>query len=89
MTRVDNLAVFFRAHPCEWIDGRELGRIGGTYAWRSRVSDLRRAPWSMTIENRQRRVRVDNQVVIVSEYRFVPEAASDERREAEEWALTP
>ena len=68
----DRLAVFFRAHPGVWIDGRELAEVAGAYAWRSRVSDLRRAPYSMAIENRQRKVGD----YTISEYRFaVPGAA--------------
>jgi hypothetical protein len=65
-----------------WIDGRELGQVAGSYAWRTRVSELRRPPFVMTIENRQRRVhRADSSHVVVSEYRFVSnEATRQERR---------
>lgn len=73
MTRAEILAEFFKRRPLVWIDGREL-EIAGRYAWRSRVSDLRRAPFLMRIENRQRRVqRADGEHVTVSEYRFVPD----------------
>jgi hypothetical protein len=72
-----SLAVLFRSHPGEWIPHRELTRIGGFCAWRTRVSELRRPPYSMQIDNRIR--RLDGYVI--SEYRFVaavdrPEAAS-------------
>jgi hypothetical protein len=60
------LAAFFNARPGEWIDGMELGRIAGSYAWRTRVSDLRRPPYNLTIENRQRRQGRR----VVSEYRL-------------------
>jgi hypothetical protein len=70
----DRLAEFFRARPRAWINGLELSPIAGAYAWRSRTSDLRRAPHFMTIENRQRRVRrPDGTSFTVSEYRFMPE----------------
>ena len=68
-THVERLADYFRARPGQWIDGRELGAVAGAYAWRSRVSDCRRPPHSLTIENRQ---RAQNGAV-VSEYRYVPE----------------
>ncbi len=76
-TRVELLAEHFRAHPHVWIDGVDLERIAGRYAWRSRVSDCRRQ-LGMTIENRQRWVQTsgfDHTVSLgytVSEYRFVP-----------------
>lgn len=47
------LAEFFHARPNVWIDGRSL-EFAGRYAWRTRVSNLRAAPFSMTIENRVR-----------------------------------
>jgi hypothetical protein len=73
-TRVRRLAEYFRERPGCWIDGRTLGRIGGCYAWRSRVSDLRRAPFHMTVENRQRVVQTKDGAVTVSEYRYLPPA---------------
>jgi hypothetical protein len=72
VTRAERLAAFFRERPGCWIDGRRLGAIGGCYAWRSRVSDLRRAPFYMEIENRLRAVSTDDGLITVSEYRFVP-----------------
>ena len=68
------LGAFFEARPNQWIDGRELARVAGAYAWRTRVSDLRHAPHLMTIENRWRHVRVDGSRAgyRVSEYRWVP-----------------
>lgn len=78
---IDRLAAFFRSHPDVWIDGRELALEGGSYAWRTRVSNLRRPPYGMVIENRQRRVhRPDGSQFVVSEYRFVPDVANQERR---------
>jgi hypothetical protein len=71
------LAQFFRAHAGEWLDGRRLATIAGCYAWRSRVSDLRRAPYVMRVENRQRRVTLDDgRRVTISEYLFIGEPAS-------------
>lgn len=72
VTRVERLAAFFRERPGCWVDGRTLGPIAGCYAWRSRVSDLRRAPFFMTVENRQRTIDTENGPVVISEYRFVP-----------------
>lgn len=68
------LAAFFKQHPNQWIDGRVLARIAGSYAWRSRVSDCR-TTLQMTIENRQERhMAVDCSMYTVSLYRYVPPA---------------
>lgn len=78
-TLCDKLAAHFQQHAGEWIDGMALSRIAGQYAWRSRVSDLRKR--GMVIENRVRRVtrrdcRCGNPACSchakVSEYRYVP-----------------
>ena len=73
----EQLAHYFVAHPLTWIDGVKLEQIAGRYAWRSRVSDLRKPPFDMTIENRQRRITPPKDRPLlkpytVSEYRFVP-----------------
>jgi hypothetical protein len=72
VTRAERLASFFRERPGCWIDGRMLGAIAGSYAWRTRVSDLRRAPFYMQIENRLRTIETENGPVLISEYRLVP-----------------
>jgi hypothetical protein len=67
------VAAFFRAHPHRWIDGRIIAGVGGIYASRTRISECRRPPFNLSIENRVRRVtRPDRQTFRVSEYRFVP-----------------
>ena len=72
-SRIELLAQFFRERPHQWYDGRDLARIAGAYAWRSRSSDLRRPPYGYQIDNRQRSVkRADGTSYTVSEYRFVP-----------------
>lgn len=74
LSLLDRLEQFFREHEGQWIDGRRL-HIAGSYAWRTRVSDLR-LQRRMTIENRVRRVAkpfvTPEEFVTVSEYRFVP-----------------
>lgn len=72
-TLADRLESFFDEHPGEWLDGRELAKIGGAYAWRTRVSDLRKPPYRMRILNRRRRVEQDGRVWSVSEYSYQPE----------------
>lgn len=74
MTMNDRLEALFRASPNEWIDGRQLETVGGGYAWRTRVSDLR-LQRGMTIENRCRRIPKllnPSERVTISEYRYVP-----------------
>lgn len=73
-TLCGRLAAFFKARPLVWVDGRELATVAGSYGWRTRVSDLRRPPYNLTIENRQRRATL----WVVSEYRFVPAAPSQD-----------
>lgn len=73
---VERLAQFLRARPGVWIDGRTLATVAGSYAWRTRISELRRAPFSMTVENRQRRfVSELGKRFTVSDYRYVPSPA--------------
>lgn len=50
---VERLARFFREHPDEWIDGRQISRAGYG-GFRSRISDLRKL--GLVIINRQSRV---------------------------------
>lgn len=83
----ESLAAFFRERPGQWIDGRMLEHVAGRYAWRSRVSDIRRAPFKMRIDNRQRRIakltpaapgRAEVQETItISEYCFVPDPPAE------------
>jgi len=87
MSRSARLANFFRRSPGQWIDGRVLATVAGCYGWRSRVSDVRRAPYHLTIENRQRMVRQpDGSVFTVSEYRLVVPSPP---AEAPPWELRP
>jgi hypothetical protein len=71
VTRAERLAAFFRERPGCWVDGRALAPVAGSYAWRTRISDLRRAPFLMTIENRQRTIQTEGGAITISEYRFV------------------
>jgi hypothetical protein len=64
----DRLAAHLKARVGQWIDGRELATVAGAYGWRTRVSELRRAPYNLTIENRQRR----EGRYTISEYRLCP-----------------
>jgi len=71
-TLIGELAAYLARRPNVWIDGRELARVGGAYAWRSRISDLRRSPWRMRIDNRQRHVTTaSGHLSVISEYRLV------------------
>src|SRR5688572_30546159 len=70
MTLNDKLAAYFQAHEGQWIDGRQLATIGGSYGWRTRCSDLRKR--GLIIENRQRRMTAgDGSRWVLSEYRMV------------------
>ena len=69
MTYRDAVAHYFKAHPGQWIDGLELARYGGAYAWRTRVSECH-TQLGMDIENDVR--RVPNTHRKVSLYRYRP-----------------
>jgi hypothetical protein len=88
MTRAQALAAYFREHPGQWLDGRDLATVAGNYAWRTRISDLRKPPFRMPIENRQRRLSGG---AIVSEYRLpvVQEVKPREQRRDAEGDVTP
>ena len=75
--RTDRLAALFASRPGEWIDGLTLSGIAGAYAWRTRLSELRRQPHCLNIQNRQRRVeRSDGMSFVISEYRLVQETTN-------------
>jgi hypothetical protein len=62
----------------EWFDGRLLAEVGGAYAWRTRASDLRRAPWYLDVENKQERITCpDGSTVVVSCYRIVAPVSAE------------
>jgi hypothetical protein len=82
------LAAFFHRHPNTWQDGKTLSLIAGGYGWRTRVSDLRRAPFNMVIENRQRQVKVGDEVMILSEYCFRADVRTEEDATASAPTLT-
>lgn len=62
------LARFLLIHRGEWIDGKVLAKHGGAYAYRTRLSDLRKRPWLLQIDNRVRTVEQDGVTFKVSEY---------------------
>ncbi len=74
MSLNDKLAAYFRERPHVWIDGMEIAKVAGHYAWRSRCSDLRRpkifgGQYCMSILNRMRRTGD----FVISEYMYVPQ----------------
>lgn len=71
-SKLDATEQFFRNNPWIWIDGRRLEKVGGVYAWRSRVSDCR-TKRGLHIVNRQRpEVGANGETYTVSEYQFNP-----------------
>jgi hypothetical protein len=74
MTLTDRLERFFREHPNTWIDGKDLAGTAGTYAWRSRVSDVRKRFKAQggDILNRQKRIYINKDTCVVrSDYQAV------------------
>lgn len=77
MTLTDKLERFFREHPNTHIDGKDLAAIAGSYAWRTRLSEVRErfrqipgAP-ADPLPNRQRRYKVGSRTYVISEYMAV------------------
>lgn len=69
MTRTKALAAYFTARPNTWISALDLMPLGGLCGWRSRLSDLRRAPHFLNIRNQTRVViAADGRRVLISEY---------------------
>ena len=67
-----NVINLLKSRAGDWVDGHELAKVGGTFAFRTRISEARRLD-GLDIENRCRRVRLDNgQTFTVTEYRFIP-----------------
>jgi len=64
----DKVAGLFRASPGAWIDGLTVASHGGSYAWRTRVSECR-VQLGMALENRVRTLPDGSKV---SEYRYTP-----------------
>src|SRR5262245_26392094 len=50
LTFAGRVAAYFRARPGVWIDGRDISQIAGCYGWRTRISDIRRAPFFMRVD---------------------------------------
>jgi hypothetical protein len=79
------LAVFFKNKPNQFVNGLDLAPIAGSYAWRSRVAELR-TKMGMDIENRQR--IVDG--FTISEYQFhSPSRSAAKRRVAQNQHTKP
>jgi hypothetical protein len=70
LTYRDAVAHYFKAHPNTWIDGLELARVGGAYAWRTRVSECREL--GMTIDNEVRTYPNTRRKVSLYKYSPVP-----------------
>jgi hypothetical protein len=69
----DKLEAFFKARPHTWIDGKDLAEIAGGYAWRTRVSDLRKQR-GMTILNDVVTLKdAHGKTFKISHYRYVPD----------------
>ena len=92
MSLCERLALYFKARPNEWLDGHALMHVGGSFAFRTRISELRKPPYGMTIENEvlrhQRKEVVNGEVVTKhwteTRYRYVPPREFTQARLIEE-----
>jgi hypothetical protein len=78
----EKLAAYLSARPNEWIDGHALLDIGGTFAFRTRLSELRRPPFNMTIENRTTRHAFMGRKWTETKYRYTVQETSHENTAA-------
>lgn len=78
MTLCETLADYLKARPNEWIDGHALLDIGGTFAFRTRLSELRRPPFNMTIENQTTRHAFMGRKWTETKYRYTVQETSHE-----------
>lgn len=62
-TLLQRLATHFKSHSNEWIDGLDLQSVAGSYAWRSRLAELR-TKLGLDVENKLER----NDGVVKSSY---------------------
>lgn len=85
MSLTAQLAAYLQARPNTWIDAHALLQVAGFAAWRTRLSECRRPPFNLTIENRTRRVNG----YTVSEYRFTPGLTGDSPADHRDTALRP
>ncbi len=51
MSKVEAVAQYFKARPGIWISALDVARVGGLLSSRTRISELRKPPYSMQIEN--------------------------------------
>ena len=70
-SNVDKVEALFRSRVGEWIDAHDLQKAGGSFAFRTRISDCR-LKRAMHIENREQ--RNERNEVIGSWYRFLEQA---------------
>jgi len=66
---VQKVLQVFQANENVWVNADLLASRGGRYAWRTRISNLRKPPYNLSIENRQRKAEAGH---VISEYRYVP-----------------
>jgi len=59
----------FLANPNKYISADRLAKVGGKYAWRTRTSEVRKAPYCLFIVNRQRQAKAGH---TISEYVYHP-----------------
>jgi hypothetical protein len=78
----ERLAAYFRERPGQWIDGHALLDIGGTFAFRTRLSELRRPPFNMTIENQTTRHEFMGRKWTETKYRYTVQETSHENTAA-------
>jgi hypothetical protein len=85
-TFTDRVAELFKSMPGQWIDARVIAQVGGSLAWRTRISNARIA-YGMDIRNRTRWEETPIGGFTVSEYCYFPEPQPRALDEAEDQPL--
>lgn len=73
MSRTELAATLFRMAPGRWFDANGLMSVLGRYAWRTRISECRKPPYNLRIENKQ----VRQPWGVQSMYRYQPDGWTD------------
>ena len=71
LSNVDKVEALFRSRVNEWINAHDFEGPGGSFAWRTRISDCR-LKRKMYIENKEQ--RNERNEVVGSWYRFLEHA---------------
>ncbi len=69
MSLNEQLFRYFRQRRGQWVSALAIAKRAGLLSSRTRISECRRSPWNLTVQNRQRYIRRGPRLIRISEYR--------------------